>query len=92
MEQHYQNRANTAGSYYKGKPGPEDHAPQPLSTGNPGSIPYSKSHAQVAWPGEKKKTTKKLKQLGLCPSAFSLTGLQQRQPHSRGHKWTSDKS
>lgn len=55
VEQHHQKRANTAGSYYKGKPGPEDHAPQPLSTGNPGTIPYSKSHAQVAWPGEKKK-------------------------------------
>lgn len=37
--------ANTAGSYYKGKPGPEDQAPQSLSMGNRGSILYSKLHA-----------------------------------------------
>lgn len=40
----HQNRAYAAGSYYKGKPHPEDQAPQPLLMGNPCSILYSKLH------------------------------------------------
>lgn len=87
VEWHHQNPANPAGSYYNGKPGPGGEAPQPPSVGNPGSIPSSKLHA-----GLPKLARKNPHQAVLCPSAFSLTGLQQRQPYSHSHEWTSDQS
>lgn len=59
-EINHQNRANTAGSYYKGTPGPEDQAPQSLSMGNRGSILYSKLYAgthMLLEGGEKSQTS-----------------------------------
>lgn len=87
---HHQNRANTAGSYYKGKPGPEDQAPRSLSMGNRGSILHSRLHAGThkLLEGGRKNP----KQPVLCPSGFSGTGLQQGQPHSHSHEWRSDKA
>lgn len=88
VEWHHQDRANTAGSYYKGKPGPGDQVPRSLSMGNAGCVPYSKPHAGTHKLLERGR--KKPNQPVLCPSAFSLTGLQQRQLHSHSHKQTSD--
>lgn len=87
-ERHHQNRANTARSYYKGKPGPEDQAPQPLPMGNPCSILYSKSHAGMhkllGW------GTKNTKPPGLCPCIFTHRFTAKATSFSWSQRWVTE--
>lgn len=77
-EQHHQNRANTAGSYYKGKPGPEDQAPSASSNGESLQCPLQQvtwRYAQVAWTREKRRKPTRFMPLHFHSQVYSKGNL-----------------